>query len=98
RSYGDWSSDVCSSDLGQRARAGDRRPPAAVGSADGEPAGGAGSTGCLPQVDGTAFAGPLQPDAQERLDAWLAAAHRRHARGAGRSEEHTSELQSPYDL
>src|SRR5437867_6221358 len=67
RSYGDWSSDVCSSDLVDR-RAGRRRHLDHL-------AGGAREL----EVVGVGRRGDRRRDAP-------------------RSEEHTSELQSPYDL
>src|SRR5207248_6755484 len=78
RSYGDWSSDVCSSDL-SRANAtgrgvGRARRPARRG-------------------PDHAHDGPRRESHRPRgLRALL------RSRPSARSEEHTSELQSPYDL
>src|SRR5256885_3546839 len=74
RLQGDWSSDVCSSDLFWISAAGHRAPPASR----------------LEEI-----AGPLlqaRADAQP-LVAWEGALLQRQ-----RSEEHTSELQSPCNL
>src|SRR5207248_6743657 len=91
RSYGDWSSDVCSSDLGDDVEAD-------AGNARGGP--------------GEILVDEIlaQPDGLENLGAAVTLrrgdAHLRHhledalvdGLDVVRSEEHTSELQSPYDL
>src|SRR3546814_2305997 len=78
----DWSSDVCSSDLGDRARAAAR---------------GHGDPGRL-RLRGRARPvgrGAAEVRARAAADRGPGAAHpRRHAGGDLRSEEHTSELQS----
>src|SRR2546426_2273479 len=71
RLQGDWSSDVCSSDLPGRApRAPARTPLALIPASTGKPRPAAQRPGCAP----------------------------RHDASSERSEEHTSELQSPCNL
>src|SRR3546814_8560927 len=87
----DWSSDVCSSDLRQnrseRIRRGrERRKRNALAAIDDQPQGGAGD-----------LAERLACD-EPRQEGWHTLQHTRpmlaKERGEGRSEEHTSELQS----
>ncbi len=66
---------------GQCAPAGNAAGGAALRNPTRQSAGSAGFHRCLSQGDGTAAARPLQSDAQERLDARLAAAYCGHARG-----------------
>src|SRR3546814_3414505 len=78
----DWSSDVCSSDLGQRAPVRDRRRVRGVGGAD-----------AARYRVATAARGAVVRALRTRADRDLV--HRATARPRQRrSEEHTSELQS----
>ena len=65
----------------QRVAPGDGAAEAAVRDPHGQPAGSAGCHGCLPQGDRTSPAGPLQPDAEEGMDARFAAVDDGHALG-----------------
>src|SRR5437867_9832479 len=77
RSYGDWSSDVCSSDLssGQGERDGRQDARNRPGLRRREPG-----------------------DERRHREVQNAETSQEGGQARGRSEEHTSELQSPYDL
>src|SRR5437879_11074263 len=83
RYIGDWSSDVCSSDLRQGGERGEEVGVAGDDERRGVP-------GDLPQAGQQAVGGPVRraPVDQDGTD----------LRPVGRSEEHTSELQSPMYL
>ncbi len=57
-----------------------QRRRAALGDEDDESPGTARRDGCFPQADGRSPAGPLQPDADDGLDARVAGADERYAR------------------
>src|SRR3546814_6731589 len=90
----DWSSDVCSSDLGADQPAADR--------GDGRPEPGAAAAGRGAAGAGLRRAAVPARAVRAPVGRWQAAAGHRaqqrrvrlHARTARRSEEHTSELQS----
>src|SRR5207248_6788512 len=92
RSYGDWSSDVCSSDLrnlplfdtGVHVIALDPTRDALLAARRRAPA--------VPLVQGDAQALPFRTGAFDTVVSGLVFC------SVPRSEEHTSELQSPYDL
>src|SRR5207248_5722919 len=87
RSYGDWSSDVCSSDLGPVQELQDG--PETDHDESGDRAHGEKDD------DQHRVRGKHQKIAGEHARDGARSAE---ARQRGRSEEHTSELQSPYDL
>src|SRR5207248_8494538 len=90
RSYGDWSSDVCSSDLGKRIESAENpnsEKHPSVGEQPCDVAGRSNDAGSDGIADGRGHAKPHA----ENLEQAAAADY-------GRAEEHTSELQSPYDL
>src|SRR3546814_4802616 len=106
----DWSSDVCSSDLGGGVPAADARALRSVPWRD--DAGDAGRYGCDARLQLRAGAGACEgsggtalarihpeparrtPDVADRCGAHLPLGHCCASSAKGRSEEHTSELQS----
>src|SRR5207248_8876385 len=95
RSYGDWSSDVCSSDLAAGVTAETLRPLVAAPT---------GARVCVPAVGGGSFliaaARQLAAAGAPLTDVVGACLFGADVdpMAVARSEEHTSELQSPYDL
>src|SRR5207248_4774272 len=89
RSYGDWSSDVCSSDLYLLEVTASQRPSAMALDLRCE-----GPSRCAPLQQPGELCGGIVGFA---CDDGLYCGYEAGVCGA-RSEEHTSELQSPYDL
>src|SRR5207248_6651779 len=90
RSYGDWSSDVCSSDLTENMTTGTNE---STGPDPDRP------RADVPQPQWkTAFSAPRPAPTDSRFMTEATSGMSRLRNTTVRSEEHTSELQSPYDL
>src|SRR3546814_7252619 len=94
----DWSSDVCSSDLIAHVQSGEARGTRAIAFAAQPMTGEAGvGRACIAAAQSDEMAGALKPLHRGRIGRAAPGKQRQPCKGAnggGRSEEHTSELQS----